>query len=332
MRPRLRAFALLALAAAAARGCCSSSSDPPGAEENDVEFRRCALLDASGSEEAARGRYRYARDGYELDVTGPKDGVGRIGALAGMEDASPASLRGLDELLGRMRAARVDAVVVAGGIGTDEPSARQVLERFATLDVPVLLVPGTSEPIDGFRDALEDVHGKAPNLVDMGIVRVARLPDATLVSLPGGARPHELLAGDEGCGLLDEDVRAFGDLVRERPDALVVSATPPRQRGPSAIDLGRSGAPAGDPRITQALARARLGVFGTIYESGGRASDRRGSRAVPEGTWSEELFVNPGSADALPRARRDGSLGASTGAIVEIDARKARFWVVRRGS
>ena len=318
--------------ALALASCCSSSADPPSAEQADVEFRRCAILDASGSEQFARGPFKYERDGHELDVTGPKDGVARVGALAGLEDASASSLRGLDELLRRMRSEHIEAVVVAGGIGTDEASARAVLGHLGAVDVPVLLVPGTSEPIDALRDALEDARAKAPNLVDMGIVRVARLPDLTIVSLPGGAHPHELLAGDEGCGLADEDVEAFRDLVRERPGALVVSATPPRQHGPAAIDLGRSGAGAGDPRIATALSTAWFGVFGTVYESGGRASDRRGGRAIPEGEWSEELFVNPGAADALPRAHRDGSLGASSAAIVEIRGKKARFRVLRRGS
>jgi len=320
------------IGASALAACCSSSEDPPSGAEADLEFRRCAVLDASGSESTRRGRFAYARDGHELDVTGPRDGTARVGALAGLEDAGAASLAVLAELIRRFRAANVEAVVVAGGIGTDEASAAALLGQLRALDVPVLLVPGTSEPIDELREALGKVRAAAPNLVDMGVVRVARLPDVTVVSLPGGAHPHELLAGEEGCGLTDEDVEAFGALVGERPDALVVAATPPRQRGTAAIDLGRSGAPAGDPRITAAVARAHFGVFGTVYESGGRASDRRGGRAVPEGTWSQELFVNPGAADALPRGMRDGALGPGMGAILEIHSGKARFQVLRRGS
>lgn len=327
----MRAGALLALALGAA-ACCSSSADPPSAEQADLEFRRCAVLDASGTESFERGPYKYEREGHELDVTGPRDGTAKVGALAGLEDAGAGSLAAIGELVGRLRAAQVEAVVVAGGIGSDEASAEAVLAKLAAFEVPVLLVPGTSEPIDDMREALERARTKAPNLVDLGIVRVARLPDFTAVSLPGGAHPHELLAGDEGCGLTDEDVEAFGALVRERPEALVVSATPPRQRGPAAIDLGRSGAPAGDPRVTAAVARARFGVFGTIYESGGRASDRRGGKVVGEGAWEPELFLNPGAADALPRGMRDGSLGPGMGAILEIHDGKARFRMVRRGS
>jgi hypothetical protein len=320
------------LAGAALPACCSSSEDPPSGEEADLEFRRCAVLDASGNESFERGPWKYERDGHELDVRGPRDGIAKVGALAGLEDAGPDSLRGLGELVRRLGAAHVEAVVVAGGIGTDGASAQAVLDQLGALDVPVLLVPGTSEPIDALREALGKVRTRAPNLVDMGVVRVARLPDFTVVSLPGGAHPHELLAGDEGCGLTDEDIAGFGGLVRERPDALVVAATPPRQRGTGAIDLGRSGTPAGDPRVTAALTRARFGVFGTVYESGGRASDRRGGRSVAEGAWSEELFLNPGAADALARGMRDGALGPGMGAILEIRNGKARFRVIRRGS
>src|SRR5688572_17066901 len=175
--------------------CCSSSEDPPTAEESDLEFRRCGILDASGGEELSRGRFRYVRDGYERDVTGPRDGIARLGALSGMEDAGAASLAALDTWMAGLRAAGVEGVVVAGGIGTDEGSARAILDRLGKLDVPVLLVPGTSEPIDALRAALEAARAKAPNLVDMGVVRVARLPDVTVLSLPGGTRPHELLAG-----------------------------------------------------------------------------------------------------------------------------------------
>lgn len=330
----MRAGPLLAavLAGTALPACCSSSEDPPSAEESDLEFRRCAVLDASGSESFERGARKYEREGHELDVSGPKDGVARVGALAGLEDAGAASLRGLGELVRRLAAAHVEAIVVAGGIGTDLPSAEAVLGQLGALDVPILLVPGTSEHVEQLREALGKARTKAPNLVDMGVVRVARLPDLTVVSLPGGARPHELLAGDEGCGLTDEDIAAFAGLVQERPEALVVAATPPRQRGPAAIDLGRSGTPAGDPRITAAVSRARFGVFGTVYESGGRASDRRGGRPIPEGAWSEELFLNPGAADALARGMRDGALGPGMGAILEIQAGKARFRVLRRGS
>ncbi|MBI2894046.1 MAG: hypothetical protein HYY06_10885 [Deltaproteobacteria bacterium] len=312
-------------------GCCSSSEDPPGAEEHDEEFLRCAVLDASGSESFARGRYRYERDGHELDVQGPKDGLAKVGALAGLEDAGPASIASIVELAGRMRVAEVEAIVVAGGIGTDEASARAVLAPLARLDVPVLLVPGASEPIEAFRAALASAREKAPNLVDMGVVRVARLPDLTVVSLPGGPRAHELLAGEDGCGLTTEDVAEFGLLVRERPGALVVSATPPRQRGSAAIDIGRSGVGAGDPSVTRALAKTRFGVFGYVYESGGRAADRSGHRAVAEGAWSEELFLNVGAADALPRVSNDGALAAGMAALVEIRGRRARHSVLRTG-
>ncbi len=322
---------ILALLGCLAGACCSSSEDPPGGETHDEEFRRCAVLDASGSESFERGRYRYERDGHELDVQGPKDGVAVIGALAGLEDASPASLSSLRRLLVRMKESSVEAIAVAGGIGTDQASAAAVLALLGQADVPILLVPGASEPIDAFREALEPARQAAPNLVDMGVTRIARLPDVVVLSLPGGPRAHELLAGEEGCGLTTEDIAAFGTLVEERPGALVVSATPPRQRGPAAIDLGRAGVSAGDPALAHALRKAHFGVFGYVYESGGRGSDARGSKVVPPDAWVADLFLNVGAADALPRARNDGGFGGGMGAIVEIRGNRARHRLLYAG-
>ena len=78
---------------------------------------------------------------------------------------------------------------------------------------------------------------------------------------------------------------------------MLVMAVPPRGRDKSALDASE-GQNVGDPRIVPLLSlkRAPFGIFGQVWESGGRSVDGAGAPVAP-GALSQQLYLNPGAAD-----------------------------------
>jgi len=89
----------------------------------------------------------------------------------------------------------------------------------------------------------------------------------------------------------------------------------------------------GDPRIVPLLTarRAPFGVFGQVWESGGRAVDGAGV-LVPAGKESDQLYVNAGAADRARWPMADGSFVAGQAAVVSLQGRRASVEIVRADS
>jgi hypothetical protein len=323
--------ALFALCVAAS-ACGPDAEDPPVLEAHGEPFRRCAILDPSGEEEwRAQGR-SYRREGFELTVDGERDGKAAILALAGIEEAAEDNLANVRTILGLAADRPLDAVLVAGGVGPDERQARVILAALGAARAPVLVSIGESEPLEGFRRALATARRRAKNLVDMSRVRAARLPDFSVVSLPGYHEPHYLRHRAEGCGVVPEDVRLLARIAKGLPSPVVLlSAAPPRGDGRAAIDRARGGVNIGSRPLARALraGRFRFGVFGHVYEAGGNATKDDGRTRVAPGEASDSLLVNPGAAEAIPYDLSTGGRAQGIGALVEIEGGRARYRVLR---
>ena len=151
------------------------------------------------------------------------------------------------------------------------------------------------------------------------------------MTLPGYHNPFYLHHRRGGCAYQERDVEALQELVDDaRQPVLLVAAAPPRGRGANAIDFARGGVNIGSPELGGFIDEQEVpfGVFGHVYESGGRATrDRMGQHSVPEGEWSSTLYVNPGAAEAVPYDLQGGRRSRGMGVIIEIGESGARYRV-----
>jgi hypothetical protein len=136
---------------------------------------------------------------------------------------------------------------------------------------------------------------------------------------------------DGACIYVQRDIDAMAALLDRLTGApaLLAMALPPRGQGSRALDVSEN-QNVGDPRIVPLLTprRARFGVFGQVWESGGRAVDGAGNPVAP-GQWADQLYVNPGAADRTPWPMADGTTVAGQAALLTIQGRRADMEVVR---
>jgi hypothetical protein len=118
-------------------------------------------------------------------------------------------------------------------------------------------------------------------------------------------------------------------LAAKDPPAVLVMAVPPRGRDRSALDVSE-GQNVGDARIVALLTprRAPFGIFGQVWESGGRAIDGGGAPVAP-GAISNQLYLNPGAADRTSWPLADGPRVAGQAALLVIQGRRGTAEIVR---
>ena len=102
-----------------------------------------------------------------------------------------------------------------------------------------------------------------------------------------------------------------------------MAAVPPRGADKNALDVSE-GQNVGDPRLLPLLQRAPFGVFGQVWESGGRGIDGKGKPVAP-GVESDRLYLNPGAADRTPWPMADGTTASGLAALLTIRAKKASW-------
>jgi hypothetical protein len=177
-------------------------------------------------------------------------------------------------------------------------------------------------------DAAEaELRKKGGRLIDLSHTRIVDLGDATVVALPGAFERRQLHS-EGACIYVQKDIDALSAaLDRIAPPVLLVAAVPPRGQDRNALDVSE-GQNVGDPRLGPLLQKAQFGIFAQVWESGGRAVDRKGA-PVPPRTDSDQLYLNPGAADRTPWPLSDGSVVAGQAALLTIRARKAAWEPIR---
>jgi len=257
-----------------------------------------------------------------------------LGLVGESREALVGTLANLDWLRRHFASAHVDAIVVLGGLASDLAGSKALLDRLTPppdsarshRDPPVLVLPGARASLRDLRGAL----ASTPGVIDLSIFRVLRLPAATLVTLPGHAQPRHLLGGAGGCAYTSEELATIAPSFAKLPSPRVLLAyTPPRGRGPSAIDLSAE-THIGSDALKDLLKAAsiRFGFFSDVRESGGRATTCD-DVPVKERIWTTSLLLNVGAVDALPEPTPGGPWLRPLGAIVEISSGRARYRLLR---
>jgi hypothetical protein len=325
-----RLTAILSLAAALlALGC--RSGGPGQGEQKGGPYLRCAPTRDDGVDESYRlPPLSLERDGYDLEIKGAGGGTIAVGLLAGLDEPIPETLANVAFLLDRFRAAGVQVIAVAGGVGLAEADVEKNLAALAAAPVPVLVSPGAQESYDAFREAFQKLHPGHPQLIDMTAVRRVRVGHVTLLSLPGYANAFYLEAKEHGCAYETGDLGDVAALADEGRVNALLAASPPRGTCPCSVDRGRGGVNIGDPALGAMLRDKKIlfGLFGHVYEAGGRATLADFSTALGQGVWADSLLVQAGSASAVPVQLVDGGRSVGMAQIVELSGNRARFRTV----
>lgn len=297
-----------------------------------IQFEHCARVDPAAAKKVqpiTLAGVKLSVQGAALRFSGKPASTGRLvlGVLGDTRAASPDTLARLGPLSRRFKQAGAAAVVVLGGVAPTYDGVREVLARLREGGLPVLALPGDRASRSGFSGAVENLGA---GVVDLIRVRAVVHPAASLVGLPGYYRAHHLLAGPQGCSYDGADLTRLAALAAGLPGPRVLlSHGPPRGSGPTAVDRAFGGVNVGDPLMGELMRRGKLTVVlsAHVHESAGRATTLSGD-PVAQGAWSPTLVLNVGAADATPHQDLRGAWSTGTAALVEVEARRARFRMV----
>lgn len=258
-------------------------------------------------------------------------GVLKLGVLAGLKDAEDENLQQIQALAEALQAKGAEVLLAAGDLGDTVEAQVALLGALGARGLPVLALPGNREVRADLDGALDELKREGRTVVDLSRVRALDLGDLLVVSLPGTSE-RRLLRSDGACVYVQADVDALAAFLDKRPPAgppvLLVAAVPPRGGGAGALDVSE-GQNLGDPRLNSLLTptRAAFGVFGQVWEAGGRAVDGTGA-SVGKGA-AAQLYVNPGAADRTPWPMADGTTAKGLAGLLTIAGRGASYEVVR---
>ncbi len=262
----------------------------------------------------------------------PATGILRIGVFAGLKDADDENVAHLRKLAAEVVKRGADVLVADGDVGDNPDEQETLLGVLTDTGLPLLVAPGNREVRSELDAAEAELRKKGAKVWDLSHTRVADAGDALIVGLPG-TMDRRLLHADGACVYVQRDLDALAAyldrLPAKEPPAVLVMAIPPRGRDRSALDVSE-GQNVGDARIVPLLSprRAPFGIFGQVWESGGRAIDGGGAPLAP-GLASDQLYLNPGAADRTPWPVGDGTRVAGQAALLTIQGRRGTAEIVR---
>lgn len=326
--------ALRAAAAALAVAACARDAGPrsvagpaeptPGAAAGPAGSRLVSGAQPGRSDPSCAGPFEGPQARVSLRAA---TGELKLGIVAGLKDSDPDNLATLRALTAELTRRGANALLADGDLGDNGEAQTALLGVLTATGLPVLAVAGNRE----LRPELDSVEAElrrgGARLADLSHARVVDLGDVLVVGL-AGTFDRRLLRADGACGYVKRDVDAVAaalDRLAGGPvPTLLVAAVPPRGDGPLALDFSE-GQNLGDPHLAALLSprRARFGVFGQVWESGGRAVDGQG-KPVQQDVLVDQLYLNPGAAERTPWPMSDGSRQAGMAALLTVRGRKAQ--------
>lgn len=294
----------------------ASPPPPPTLQTQAVSQRSDAACAAPLDAPGARLQLRAAK------------GELRIGALAGLKDADDDNVAHLRKLISELKRRGAEVLIADGDLGDNPDEQETLLGALTESGLPVLTVAGNREVRTELDAAEGELRKKGAQIVDLSHTRIVDLGDAIVVGLPGAFERRQLHS-DGVCVYVQKDLDALSAFLDKPATApvVLVAAVPPRGQDSKALDASE-GQNVGDPRLLALLKKVRFGIFGAVWESGGRGIDLAGKPVLP-GKDSDELYLNPGAADRTPWPLGDGTTVSGQAALLTVHGRKASYEVVR---
>lgn len=259
-----------------------------------------------------------------------KKGEVRIGVLAGLKDAGEENLASLRGLVAELKRRGAEVLVADGDLGDNPDEQEILLGALVESGLPVIAVAGNREIRSDLDAAEAELRKKGARIVDLSHTRIVDLGDAVLVGLPGAFERRQQ-HDERACIYVAKDIEATAAALErlQGAPAVLVAAVPPRGHDSRALDVSE-GQNLGDPRLNALLRHAPFGIFGQVWESGGRAIDASGAPVKPE-ILSETLYLNPGAADRTPWPMSDGTTSRGQAALLTVRGKRASWARVTAG-
>jgi hypothetical protein len=303
----------------------------------DPGFSRCALMADPNHPRAnvTVGGRSYKRKGFTLRANWNRtEKRFALGVVADANEPLAPTLENLRFFADRFKHAGVRAVLTLGGMGRTRAQIIKALDALAGRGLVLLALPGHREDIRAYRKAIAALRSRGRAIIDLAEIRMLLWPEVSLLSVPGHHRHQVVHAGWWGCGFTGRDVAALSLHARGAPKPLLLAThTPTRMTGPYALDLAVGGVHVGSTPLLR-LARTHaisIAVMAHVHEAGPAGTDRLGQRPVAPSTWTTELYLSPGSADAMVHRAARGASSRGTAAILEIqrgDVTRARYRIL----
>ncbi len=275
----------------------------------------------------------WEENGSTLAWTGPARDAVIVGTVTDIKESSEENLANLKAFIAWFKKNKVDMIIVDGDSGTTQAGIEQALDVLAGAQVPVFVTIGNGEGRVVYKTAMAAIQQRSPHVFDLVKIRRVHTPQADFVSLPGYFNPAFIHAKD-GCQYYPADVEATGAIIKaSKSPVVLVSHGGPKQSGQYGVDLTTEGNHVGDPDMIQVMAANKVpfGIFGNIHEAGGHATNSDGSELIPPKKMVDQLYLNPGPADAVTWMMNDKSESEGMAAIMTISKGKASYDILRRG-
>jgi hypothetical protein len=293
----------------------------------DPGYVRCAILGARKSPNQRRtvGGKPYRHRGYRL-IAEWKQRKNRfaVGVITAVHQPRKDTLAQLNTLKTRCRKHDCRAIVALGDLGRTTKEITRTLAALASPQHPVLALPGARDHIRHFQRALAQLRKKKRAVVDLSAIRIVRWPEITLISMPGHPRHQPLGAGWWSCGFTKGDVAELSTVLRDEPGPFLLAAhATVRMYGRDGLDVGFGGAHLGSAPLARLWTQHSVmaAVMGHIHEAGPGASTGLHWRPARSDSWHPRLLLNPGAADAVEHASRDGACPHGSAQILEFRTR-----------
>ena len=255
----------------------------------------------------------------------------RIGILSAPKDGSSVTLDNVRNFVKAFKARDVHWIVANGDLAYDPAALPDILDVLAQSEVPVFVSVGNGESVAPFNDAVLEAMTKHKNIFNTNFIRWVEGAGVGMFTVPGYYDANYIHPPD-GCEYEKEDVSKISELARRSRNKrkLLVSHGPPLGNNANGLDVIHNGRNVGDGALNQLMNKAKIqyGIFGHILESGGRGVNAA-QEPVSVGTKSKTLWVNVGSASAIPWKMVDGHFEEGMGMVMTIGKDSASYEVIK---
>ncbi len=278
------------------------------------------------------GKSTFRMEGTKLVELKPRLRANtRIGVISAPKDGSSVTLDNIRNFVRSFQARDVHWIVANGDLAYDPGALPEVLDALAESNVPVFVSIGNGESVAPFNDAVLAAMTKHKNIFNTNFIRWVEGAGVSMMTVPGYYDPNYIHPPD-GCAYQKEDVASMADLAKRSRNKrrLLVSHGPPLGNNLNGLDVIHDGRNVGDTSLNDLMSKAKIqyGIFGHILESGGRGVNVA-QDPIPAGVKSKTLWVNVGSASAIPWKMVDGHFEEGMAMVMTISKDGASYEVVK---
>lgn len=309
---------------------CSDKLKAPSAEVTGEKFRRCAAVSNDGEDSKKINDNLFITTDEYMEIKSKIVAQKIIlGIFSGVFELDVDTKRNIEKLGVIFKQKGVNFIIGNGDLCVKSEDCMELLTLLDRFYIPTLLLPGGAESWKDWYSIFK--NSKFNFIIDGTQIRVVRLKNIVLLTLPGYFEPFYLYHKKDGCSYTKQDLERIEGFMKKylKGDdiAVLVSPSPPRGQNKNYIDWARGGVNIGDPLLTEFINKfnIRFGIFGHVYESGGKATNWLQGEEVSENQLTDSLFVQSGAVEATPYQLMTGKISRGMAILVKFASNMASY-------